>query len=264
MQFNVITLFPNMIQQALQEGVIGQAVSDRRVGVMTVNPRDFTSDVHKTVDDRPFGGGDGMVMLLEPLMSALDSIKDRRGKVVYLSPQGRRWSDATAREWAAKDENVTLICGRYAGVDQRFVNHCVDEEISIGDYVLSGGELGALVVMDTVARFMPGVLGNPESAGRDSFAQGLLEAPMYTRPREHALGAVPATLLSGHHAKIKSYREALAVAVTAMKRPDLLEKIAMPASPVRSAANELLTLKPEELKSLGLTVTELQKLADLK
>ena len=264
MRFNIVTLFPTMIEHALKEGVVGQAVTDGRVQVTTVNPRDFTTDVHHSVDDRPFGGGDGMVMMLDPLIQSLESLGVEKGKVVYLSPQGRKWDDQTARQWAEENQNVTLVCGRYAGVDQRFINAHVDEEISIGDYVLSGGELAALVMIDTVSRFADGVLGNPKSASRDSFAQGLLEAPMYTRPREHALGVVPATLLSGHHARIETYREALALAVTALKRPDLLSKIALPNQPIRAAANELLALPKDELTNLGLNQLDLEKLADLK
>ena len=261
MHFNVITLFPAMIHHAFKEGVIGQSITAEKVKIHTVNPRDFTHDVHHSVDDRPFGGGDGMVMMLEPLIRSLESLTTK-GKVVYLSPQGRKWDDQTAREWASRQEPVTLVCGRYAGVDQRFINHYVDEEISIGDYVLSGGELAALVMIDTVSRFIPEVLGNPDSACRDSFAQGLLEAPVYTRPREHSLGVVPATLLSGHRRRIHSYRDALALAVTALKRPDLLAKLNLPANPVRKAANELLALSDDEIKSLGLSSSDLEILAE--
>lgn len=267
MRFQVVTLFPVMIEQALKEGVVGQAVSSGQVQVATVNPRDFTCDVHHSVDDRPFGGGDGMVMMLDPLLEALKSLGEQKGRVVYLSPQGRRWNDSLAREWAKNGQPVTLICGRYAGVDQRFINAHVDEEISIGDYVLSGGELAALVMIDTVSRLMPGVLGNPKSAGSDSFAQGLLEGPVYTRPREHALGAVPATLLSGHHAKIETYRQALALALTALKRPDLLHSLSLDAKvtlkSVPKAAEQLLALPEEELKSLGLSSAELKSLLEI-
>lgn len=262
MRFNVITLFPNMISQALQEGVVGQSVVADRLSVKTVNPRDFTTDIHHSVDDRPFGGGDGMVMMVDPLIAALESLGSAKGHVVLLSPQGHKWEDQRARQWAERHEPVTLICGRYAGLDQRFINHYVDEEFSIGDYVLSGGELAALVIVDTVARFVPEVLGNPKSAGLDSFAQGLLEAPLYTRPSRHALGPVPNTLLSGHHSRIQSYREALALAVTAMKRPDLLVKIKMSEERVRAAANELLALPEDEIKSLGLKISDLEKLAN--
>lgn len=262
MRFQVLTLFPKMIEEALREGVVGQAVGAGQVEVKCVNPRDFATDLHRSVDDRPFGGGDGMVMMLEPLVAALESLGDRKGRVVYLSPQGRPWKDSVARQWAGDGRPVTLICGRYAGVDQRLINHHVDEEISIGDYVLSGGELAALVVIDSMTRLLPNVLGNPDSPQVDSFSQGLLEGPLFTRPRQHALGEVPATLLSGHHARIESYRRALALALTALKRPDLVAVEAVSNLRVVKAVKELLALPPEELKSLGVKTKELETLLE--
>ena len=175
MRFNVITLFPNLIESVLDAngGVVGQAVSRGDVTIHTVNPRAFTSDLHKTVDDRPFGGGDGMVMLYEPLACALRSLGGDVGHCVYLTPHGKKWSDQKARNWAKTKKIVTLVCGRYAGVDQRFINDFIDEEISIGDFILSGGELGALVLIDSTSRFLANVLGNSQSAEAESFLPDL-------------------------------------------------------------------------------------------
>lgn len=163
MRFNVITLFPDLIKEALRHGVVGQAIARKDIELELITPRAFTSDVHHTVDDRPYGGGDGMVMLYAPLVQALASLGKSAGHKVLLSAQGKKWSDSQARAWAQFKKPITLVCGRYGGVDQRFINEHIDEEISIGDYILSGGELGAAVLIDSVARFLPGVLGNKDS-----------------------------------------------------------------------------------------------------
>lgn len=225
MQFNVITIFPEMIRAALKEGVVGQAVQHGLVKLDVVSPRQFTADFHKTVDDRPFGGGDGMVMLYSPMKAALDSFAENKGKVVLLSAQGEKWSDSKARLWSKSGQPVTLICGRYGGVDQRFINECVDEEISVGDYILSGGELAALILIDSTARLLPEVLGNMQSADKDSFADGLLEAPLFTRPQAVAGQKVPTVFLSGDHKKIDQARRALSILITLKKRPELVSEV---------------------------------------
>lgn len=224
MRFNVITLFPELIEGALKFGVVGQAVQRGSIEIQTINPRKYTEDIHHTVDDRPFGGGDGMVLLCAPLTEAIADLGKNAGRRILLSAHGKKWSDSNARDCAKLDQNITLICGRYGGVDQRFINQNVDEEISIGDYILSGGELGALVLIDSISRFLPSVLGNEKSFAEESFGNdGLLEAPLFTRPRQIEGGAsVPAIFLSGDHAKIAAARRLLSILVTIEKRPDLV------------------------------------------
>lgn len=262
--FNILTIFPNMITQSLQEGLVGQAFKSGKAQVNLVNPRDFTLDLHKTVDDRPYGGGDGMVFLAEPFSQALASLGEGKGKVVFLSPQGRPWSDQLAREWAEDQGPVTLVCGRYGGIDQRFIESFVDEEISIGDYILSGGELGSLVIMDSVVRLMPEVLGNPLSAQLETFAEGLLECPLLTRPRVFMDLPVPEILLSGHHVRMEAFRLDVSLVRTRMLRPDLLKQLGVLEKSVANAARRLCALPESELKSLGLDVNALRQLADFK
>ena len=224
MKFTVITVFPEMIEAYLSGGVVGRACEKKHIEVKTINPRKFTADAHHTVDDRPYGGGDGMVMLSAPLAAAVQEAvgkEDRKPYVVYLSPSGGTWTGEKAQSWAEKKHDTVLISGRYGGVDQRFINQFCDEQISVGDYVLSGGELPALSIIDSVARFVPGVLGNIESSERDSFSDGLLEAPQFTRPREFGGEAVPEFLLSGDHARIKEMRKAVSIALTGLQRPDI-------------------------------------------
>ncbi len=227
MRIHVLTLFPEMIEEALKAGVVGQALRENRFSIKTLNPRVFTSNVHQTVDGRPFGGGDGMLMLADTMAQALDSIETNlsaRPRVIHLSPRGTPLTDKKVRELASLDELV-LISSRYAGLDQRFLNTRVDEEISIGDYVLSGGELPALVIIDSVARLLPGVLGNEQSSEEESFggASGLLEEPQFTRPREWGGQGVPEALLSGNHAKIERWKRALRFLVTLDRRPELVQ-----------------------------------------
>lgn len=223
MNFHVITLFPEMVEQNFAYGIIGQAKEKGLLNLRTINPRQFAQDIHKTVDDRPYGGGDGMIMLAEILSKSIESIPlKQRGKVIYLSPQGKTLQDQKVRE-LAQEENLTLICGRYGGIDQRVINHFVDEEISIGDYVLSGGELAASVLMDAVSRMIPGVLGHGGSKDQDSFADGLLECPHFTRPRQCLDQSVPALLFSGDHRRIEIWKKNISKLVTLKKRPDLLE-----------------------------------------
>ncbi|MDN5864225.1 MAG: tRNA (guanosine(37)-N1)-methyltransferase TrmD [Gammaproteobacteria bacterium] len=223
-RYDVVTIFPDMITGALGYGVVSRALEAGRVSVQTWNPRDYTSDRHASVDDRPYGGGPGMVMRYEPLAGAVRAAREARAdraEVVYLSPQGERFDAAMAEKWAG-GPGAILVCGRYEGVDERFIEACVDREVSIGDYVLSGGEPAALAMMDAVFRFVPGVLGHEDSAGEDSFAGGLLDCPHYTRPEEVEDRRVPEVLLSGDHAAIRRWRRAESKRRTRERREDLL------------------------------------------
>ena len=227
MRFDVITLFPKMYQAIAEEGVVGRAISQQRVNLQLWNPRDYTEDKYKTVDDRPYGGGPGMVMKLEPLAKAIHAAKEdasKPAKVIYLSPQGSRLDQAKV-DTLAQEDRLILLAGRYEGIDERVIDACVDEELSIGDYVLSGGELASMVVIDAVTRLLPGVLGHDASAEQDSFSAGLLDCPHYTRPETSSMGDVPAVLLSGDHAAIARWREQQALGRTWLRRPDLLEQI---------------------------------------
>jgi tRNA (guanine37-N1)-methyltransferase len=224
-QFQVITVFPEMIQAAMAAGVFFQAQKNSLLSLSCINPRDFTSDTHRTVDDRPFGGGDGMIMLPEPLEKSIAKAKLEQpdSKVIFLSPQGKPLTHQKAQALSL-EPGLILLCGRYGGIDQRVINQLVDEEISTGDYVISGGELAACVVMDAVSRFVPGVLGHRDSAEKDSFAEGLLEHPNFTRPREYQGQSVPEVLLSGNHKNIHEWKLLVSYLVTLQKRPDLIEK----------------------------------------
>lgn len=231
MQFDVVTLFPEMVDTISRMGVVGRAASDGLIGVRCWNPRDYTQDLHRTVDDRPYGGGPGMVLKVEPLRAAIDAavLQAPEGSpVIYLSPQGDRLTQEMAEELAALP-GLVLIAGRYEGIDQRVIDSMVDREVSVGDYVLSGGELPAMVVVDSVARLIPGVLGDTESAKRDSFSEGLLDFPHYTRPDVLDVGAVPDVLLSGDHARIERWRLKQALGRTWLRRPDLLQSIQLDA-----------------------------------
>jgi tRNA (guanine37-N1)-methyltransferase len=218
MRFTVVTILPELIEPALSAGVVGRAREAGVIGVTTVNPRDFTHDRHRTVDDTPYGGGPGMVMKPEPVLAAIEHAGP--GRRVLLTPAGRPLTQARVRRLAT-EEHVVLVCGRYEGIDERVIELAIDEELSIGDYVLSGGELGALVVIDAVARLVPGVLGEPASAIDESHGEGLLEYPHYTRPVELRGHAVPAVLTSGNHAAIAAWRRTQALMRTQTRRPDL-------------------------------------------
>ena len=224
MELNVVSLFPEMIQDAAAWGVTGRALDKGLVKLGCTNPRDFTADVHQTVDDRPYGGGPGMVLKVEPVGAAIEAARDKLpagSKVVFLSPQGRVFDQQKAGELAALP-GMVLVCGRYEGFDERLVDAYADEELSIGDYVLSGGEYGALVVIDAVMRLLPGVLGDEASAEQDSFMEGLLDCPHYTRPENIDGRRVPPELLSGDHAGIERWRLKQALGRTWVRRPDLL------------------------------------------
>jgi len=228
-RFDLVTIFPRLVEAALSEGVVGRAAGGHVLDLQVHDLRRFTSDRHRTVDDVPFGGGPGMVLKPAPLFEAVARIADERGRpdaVVLTSPDGRPFSHVEA-ERLSRLGHVVLLCGRYEGVDERVRQFVATEELSIGDYVLTGGELPALVIVDAVARFVPGVVGDGESVRLDSFGRGLLDFPQYTRPAEHAGHAVPEVLLSGHHAEIRRWRRREALRRTIERRPDLLPKAAL-------------------------------------
>lgn len=229
MWLGVITLFPEMFRAVTDFGVTGRAVKNGLLEVQTWNPRDFTHDRHNTVDDRPYGGGPGMLMMVQPLRDAIHAAKAAAGdgaKVIYLSPQGRKLDQRGVTE-LAKSDRMILVCGRYEGVDERIIQTEVDEEWSIGDYVLSGGELPAMTLIDSVARLVPGVLGKQASAEQDSFSDGLLDCPHYTRPEQLDGMDVPAVLLSGDHEKIRLWRLQQSIGRTFLRRPELFENLAL-------------------------------------
>lgn len=230
MQFDVVSLFPEMFTALTQSGVTRRAFEQGRWGLQIWNPRDFTQDRHRTVDDRPYGGGPGMVMLAKPLEAAIGAAKQRQvelglpaPRVVFMSPQGKPLTHE--RAMALKNEpGLVVLCGRYEAVDQRLLDRCVDEEISIGDFVLSGGELPAMALMDAVVRLLPGVLGDEASAVEDSFVNGLLDSPHYTRPEVYEGEPVPPVLMGGNHAEIMKWRRQRMLEATLKKRPDQLER----------------------------------------
>lgn len=227
MHFAVITLFPEMLAAVTGFGVTGRAVKQELIKVDCWNPRDYSQDRHRTVDDRPYGGGPGMVMMVPPLMAAITAARNECGNsasVIHLTPQGRKLDQAGVRELATRD-SLILIAGRYEGIDERVIEAAVDEEWSLGDYVISGGELAAMVVIDAVSRLQPGILGHDGSASEDSFYDGLLDYPHYTRPEVAAGRAVPQVLLSGDHAAIRRWRLKQALGRTWSRRPDLLAQI---------------------------------------
>ncbi len=223
MKFDILTLFPEMFK-ALDESIIGKAKEKKLIEINLINIRDFSKDKHKKVDDTPYGGGAGMVMMPDVVYDAYSSIKDREdAKVIYLSPQGKKLNQKEVKD-LSKENHLILLCGHYEGIDQRVLDEIVDEEISIGDYVLTGGELPAMVLIDSVSRYVKGVL-NEESIEEESFSNNLLEYPQYTRPEEFRGKKVPEVLISGHHENIKRWREEKALEVTEKKRPDLLNKL---------------------------------------
>jgi tRNA (guanine37-N1)-methyltransferase len=230
MQFDVVTLFPEMFRALTDWGITSRAAKQQRYGLRTWNPRDFTTDNYRTIDDRPYGGGPGMVMLARPLEDAIDAAKAAQAeqgiagtRVVMMSPQGARLTHESVMRFAAQP-GLILLCGRYEAIDQRLIGRCVDEEVSLGDFVLSGGELPAMALMDAVVRQLPGVLNDAQSAVQDSFVDGLLDCPHYTRPEEYQGERVPDVLLGGHHAEIEQWRRREALRNTLVKRPDLIER----------------------------------------
>lgn len=232
MHIGVITLFPEMFEALYCGGITARALDK---GILTLdlwNPRDFTTDNYRQVDDRPYGGGPGMVMLVPPLRAAIQAARATLGpetRVIYLSPQGRRL-DQAGTDRLLNYSKLLLVAGRYEGIDERLIEQDIDEEWSIGDYVLSGGELAAMVIIDVLTRRLPGALGHDQSAAQDSFYTGLLDCPHYTRPEELDGQVVPAILLTGHHAEIERFRHKQALGRTWLKRPDLLEKVTLTAT----------------------------------
>ena len=236
MDLHVISIFPEMFSAITDQGVIGRAIKQNVLSLTTYNPRDYADDKHSTVDARPYGGGPGMVMMPEPMVKVINAAKAQakdKPKVVYLSPQGKCFNHQAAQRFS-EQSSLILLAGRYEGVDQRVIDECVDEEWSIGDYVLSGGELPAMVMIDAIARLLPDSLGNSESAEQDSFVQGLLDCPHYTRPETFVFDrdtgnenaqSVPAVLLSGDHKAIDKWRMKQALGRTWLSRPELLESI---------------------------------------
>ncbi|AVJ56351.1 tRNA (guanosine(37)-N1)-methyltransferase TrmD [Idiomarina sp. OT37-5b] len=229
MQVGVISLFPEMFAAITEHGVTRRAIQDGLLSIEVWNPRDFTQDKHRTVDDRPYGGGPGMLMMVQPLVDAINAAKQRLGEetpVIYLSPQGQKLDHQGVAQLAQHDRMI-LIAGRYEGIDERVIQQYVDAEWSIGDYVLSGGELPAMVLIDAVARLVPGVLGHQDSAAEDSFADGLLDCPHYTRPEVYNEQRVPSVLLSGDHEKIRRWRLQQSLGKTWLQRRDLMNRLAL-------------------------------------
>lgn len=235
MQFDIVTLFPPMFEAVTKYGITRRALEENLWSLKLWNPRDFTIDNYRTIDDRPYGGGPGMVMLAEPLEAAINEAKRRqksagvdKSKVIYLSPQGSRLDHATVMRLAA-EQGLILLAGRYEGIDERLIRRQADEEISIGDFVLSGGELPAMALIDAIVRQLPGALHDMDSAGQDSFVDGLLDYPHYTRPEVYEGESVPAVLMSGNHAQIARWRRKESLGRTWQKRPELLERRSLSA-----------------------------------
>lgn len=230
MRIDVITLFPEFVEQVIGCGVVGRAAEQELLALHCWNPRDYTRDRHRTVDDRPYGGAPGMLMKAEPLLNTITAVRqeNRDAQLVYLSPQGRLLTqDLLARQ--VKTGSVIFLCGRYEGIDERLLEREVDDEWSLGDYVISGGELAAMVCIDAMTRLIPGALGHDESARQDSFSEGLLECPQYTRPEEFRGQRVPEVLMNGNHREIETWRERQALGRTWQRRPDLLERVELDA-----------------------------------
>lgn len=229
MQMQIVSLFPEMLDAVIDFGVVGRAVDRGLLSLSALNPRDYASDAHRTVDDRPYGGGPGMVMKYEPLAAAIDAAQAALPggcPVICLTPQGRRFDQVAAQRLAGLP-GLTLVAGRYEGIDERLIEARIDEEISLGDFVLSGGEIAAMAVIDAVTRLLPGVLGDEDSAAQDSFMEGLLDCPHYTRPEEIEGRRVPEALLSGDHARIARWREQQSLGRSFVRRPDLLERLTL-------------------------------------
>ena len=224
MRIDILSLFPEFFSVLSNWSIIGRAKEENRVQINSVNIRDFSKNKHKKVDDYPFGGGPGMVMTPEPILEAINSVKNIDSRVIYLSPQGKPFSQELANE-LSKESHLILLCGHYEGIDNRIIDNYIDEEISVGDFVLTGGEIPAMIIMDAVVRLLPGVLSGEESFMEESHYNGLLEHPQYTRPREFNGHTVPDILLSGNHKNIEAWKKEESLKSTFVKRPDLLEKV---------------------------------------
>ena len=241
MRIDVVTLFPELVTAVTEHGIPARACERGLLEVATWNPRDFATDKHRTVDDRPYGGGPGMVMKVEPLRAAIRAARAAAGEAasgLFMSPQGKPLDQAAMQDFARRPRLI-VVCGRYEGVDERLIESEIDEEWSLGDYVLSGGELAAMVIIDAVARLLPGALGHADSAAQDSFSNGLLDCPHYTRPEEIDGRRVPEVLLSGDHAAIERWRRKQALGRTWLKRPDLLARLELD-EPSRRLLNEFI------------------------
>lgn len=241
MKIEILTLFPDMFESLKRESIIGRAIKEEIVEIEAVNFRDYTIDKHKRVDDTPFGGGAGMVITPQPVCDAIDDLKTENAKVIYMSPKGEVFSQKIANE-LSKEEHLIFLCGHYEGIDERAIELSVDREISIGDYVLTGGEIPAMAVIDAVVRLIPKVLGKEESFLNDSHYNGLLEHPQYTKPREYRGREVPEILLSGHHEKIEDWRRYKSLEITFERRPDLLENVEL-SKKDRKYLNEIVSKK---------------------
>lgn len=263
MEFYIITLFPKLFDAFLEEGVIAQAYKNQLFDIHLINPRDFCEGSYKSVDDRPYGGGDGMVMSYIPLEKALRSIPgfvedEASFHVVYLSPQGEKWLDSSARQVRSSEspKKWVLVCGRYAGIDQRFLHRYVDREVSIGDFVVSGGEYPAILLIDSMVRYLPGALGNELSANNDSFTDGLLEGPVYTRPHNIDSFEVPAVLQNGHHEKIREWQHSISILKTAQLRPDMLKNSSISSKDLALAKSLWNSLSSDQKLEYGLSLEE--------
>jgi tRNA (guanine37-N1)-methyltransferase len=247
LKVDIVTIFPRMVQAPLEEGIVGRAIERGLLEVRVHDLRDYTTDRHRVVDDVPFGGGPGMVLKPEPLFRSVEHIRETRGEprsVILTSPDAPMLTHAVARRLSSAG-HIVVLCGRYEGVDERVRRHLATEELSIGDYVVSGGELPALVIVDAVARLVPGVVGDEQSVARDSFARGLLDYPQFTRPAEFRGLTVPPVLLSGHHGEIERWRRREALARTLQRRPDLLEQVTLDPEDERLFRELLNDIKPE-------------------
>jgi tRNA (guanine37-N1)-methyltransferase len=222
LRFDILTLFPNLCSGAFTESILGKAQENRLISVRCLNIRDWATGKHRLTDEPPYGGGPGMVMKPEPIFAAVEAIRSERSRVILMSPGGRRFNQAIAKE-LAREEHLIFVCGHYEGIDHRVAEHLADDELSIGDFVVTNGAIAAVLVVDAVARLIPGVLGDSDSAINDSFSNGLLEYPQYTRPSEFRGWKVPEILLSGHHAAIREWRQEQARRKTAATRPDLVD-----------------------------------------
>ena len=250
MRFDIVTLFPDMFQALTDHGVTGRAVKQEKVSIQCWNPRDFTHDNYQTVDDRPYGGGPGMLMKIQPLKDAIQAAKAAAGgdaKVIYMSPQGRKLDQRGAEE-LAQQQKLILVAGRYEGIDERLIETEIDEEWSLGDFVLSGGEMAAMTMMDAVIRLVPGVLGHELSAQQDSFSDGLLDCPHYTRPELFEGQVVPEVLLSGNHEKIRQWRLKQSLGRTWQRRPDLLEALELTNEQQRLLTEYLAELEEQKFE----------------
>ncbi len=250
MKFDILTLFPNMFSSPFQESIVGRAVDKGLVQIRAINIRDFASDKHQVVDDTPYGGGQGMVMKVEPIARAIESVKsqDPTAWTIYLTPQGQPFNQKMAQDLSSRS-HLILLCGRYEGIDERVREFFVNEEISIGDYVLTGGELAAMVLIEAISRLLPGVLGSDRSAQEDSFFQSLLEYPQYTRPSSFRGMEVPEVLLSGNHAAIERWRKREALRRTMDRRPDLLAKASLSSEDKKLLEEILLQNKTDKAEN---------------